>query len=369
MRTIYKRLLLLLGTFVFLDMLLRFLVLLGMIPYQRYPTLGGGPAYIGDFDPVIGVWHKPNASMRHVTGDFDVTYYSNSYGAQDIERSKKSNASRRVVVLGDSYVEGYGVAREDRFTELLEKRTGIEHLNFGCSGGFGSIQEWLLYDHLASTFDHTDVFVFMLPFNDFSDNDPREFPASRYRPYLRKSGAGFEVYYPVTFEQRQLLFYDWGKIIKNTIDNHWYLANLLRWTSDQIDQKGRAKKKEPVKVSNRYDRFQDIDLERLNFSFEQIVKKAGSRRVTFFTIPSKDDYYWAKQKGYNFRLTKILKEFAERFPQVRYVDLLPLFLAHAQNHKLHYDDYNHAHDGHWSAKGHAAVAEMIYQAVYQKPGS
>ncbi len=369
MRAVHKRLLLLLGTFVFLDIVLRLFVLLGLIPYQRYPTLGGGPAYLGDIDPVVGVWHNPNASIRHVTSDFDVTYRSNSYGAQDIERRKKSGASRRVVVLGDSYVEGFGVAREDRFTELLEKRTGIEHLNFGSSGDFGSIQEWLLYDYLASTFDHTDVFVFMLPFNDFSDNNPQNFPAKRYRPYLRKTDTGFEVYYPVTFEQRQLVFRDWGKIIKNTIDNHWYLANLLRWTTRQIKQKGQAKSKEPVTVGNHYDRFQDIDLERLLFSFEQIVEKAGSCRVTFFTIPSRDDYYWAKQKGCNFRLTQRLTKFAERFPHVQYIDLLPLFLAHAREHKLDYDDYHHAHDGHWSAKGHALIADLIYQAVYQKTGS
>jgi lysophospholipase L1-like esterase len=368
MRNVHKNLLLLLGTFVFLDIVLRLFVLLGLIPYQRYPTLVGGPAYLGDIDRVVGVWHYPNACSRQVTGDFDVTYCSNSYGAQDIERSKKSDASRRVVVLGDSYAEGYGVAREDRFTELLEKRTGIEHLNFGCSGDFGSIQEWLLYDHLASTFDHTDVFLFMLPFNDFSDNDPRDFPARRYRPYLRKTDKGFEVYYPVTFEQRQLVFRDWGQIIKNTIDNHWYLANLLRWTTRQIKQKRQAQNREPVTVANRYDRFQDIDLERLLFTFEQIVKKAGSRRVTFFTIPAKEDYLWAKQNGYNFRLAQQLTEFAKRFPHVQYIDLLPLFLAHAREHKLNYDDYTHAYDGHWSAKGHAAVAEMIYQAVYQKTG-
>lgn len=366
MRTVLKSLLLLLGTFIFLDIVLRLFVLWGLIPYQHYPTLAGTPTYLDDIDTVVGVWHYPNASLRHVTVDFDVTYRSNSYGAQDIERSKKSDASRRVVVLGDSYVEGFGVSRESRFTELLEKRTGIEHLNFGCSGCFGSIQEWLLYDNLASTFDHTDIFVFMLPFNDFGDNDPKDFPAKRYRPYLRKTDTGFEVYYPVTFEQRQRVFRNWGVIIKNTIDNHWYLANLLRWMTRQAKQKIQPQNKESVAVVNRYDRFRDIDLERLLFTYEQIVKKAGSRRVTFFTIPSKEDYYWAKKNGYNFRLVQQLNEFAKRFPNAQYIDLLPLFLAHARDHKLDFDDYNHAHDGHWSAKGHTVVAEMIYQAIYKK---
>lgn len=359
-----KRLLLLLGTFVFLDIVLRIFVLCGLIPYQRYPALAGKPTYLDDIHPVVGVWHYPNASRHQKTVDFDVTYRSNSYGAQDIERTRESDAERRIVVLGDSYVEGYGVDMNDRFTNRLEELTGIEHLNFGTSGCFGSIQEWLLYDCLASTFDHTDVFVFMLPFNDYSDNDPRDFQATRYRPYLEKTEAGFEVTYPVTFEERGRVFRDWGQIIKNTIDNHWYLANLLRWTTRQIKQKTRSDAA-PVVTSAPYDRFRDIDLERLLYTYEQIVKKAGSRRVYFFTIPAYDDYTWVQQNGYDLRLVKALHGFADGYPQVQYIDLLPLFLEHAKENNWGYADYVHKHDGHWSPKGHAVVAEMVYKAVFQ----
>ncbi len=368
MRTRSKRLLLLLGTFVFVDVVLRVFVLAGLVPYERYPTLGGKPSYLDDIHPVVGVWHYPNATHRHQTVDFDVTQHSNSYGAQDIERVRQSDAARRVVVLGDSYVEGLGVTREDRFTERLEVLTGVEHLNFGTSGDFGSIQEWLLYDCLVSTFDHSDVFVFMLPFNDYADNDPRDFPSTRYRPYLEKTETGFEVTYPVAFEERGRVFYDWGQVIKNTIDNHWYLANLLRWTTRQIKQQKAAQSSvaEPVGVvENRYDRFTDLDLERLLHSYEQIVVKAGSRQVTFFTIPAAADYAWALQKGYDFELVRQLTAFADGHSNVQYVDLLPLFLEHARLNDLAYVDYTHRHDGHWSAKGHAVVAEMINAAVFQ----
>jgi lysophospholipase L1-like esterase len=372
MRNRTKHLLLLLGTFVFIDVVLRVFVLLGLVPYEHYPTLGGRPTYLDDIHPVVGVWHYPNATQRYQTVDFDIVQSSNSYGAQDIERSRVSDAPRRVVVLGDSYVEGFGVSREDRFTERLEALTGVEHLNFGSSGCFGSIQEWLLYDCLASTFDHSDVFVFMLPFNDYSDNDPRDFPDTRYRPYLQKTETGFEVTYPVAFEERGRVFYDWGQVFKNTIDNHWYLANLLRWTTRQIKQQraARATPTEPAVVTeNSYDRFTELDLQRLLYSYEQIVIKAGPRRVTFFTIPAANDYAWAMQQGYDFELVRQLSAFADRYPHVRYIDLLPLFMEHARHHGLEYVDYTHKHDGHWSAKGHAVVAELIQAAVFQAQDS
>src|SRR5262245_62400166 len=84
-----------------------------------------------------------------------MTYRSNSYGARDVERTLTSDRPR-VLVLGDSMTEGLGVALEQRFTNLLERETGIEHLNFATSGDFGTTQYYLLYKTLASKFSHSD---------------------------------------------------------------------------------------------------------------------------------------------------------------------------------------------------------------------
>ena len=70
-------------------------------------------------NPDFGVWHGPNSSYRHLTTSYDVSYRANSYGARDKERTRTSGAHRRVIVLGDSFVEGYGVKAEDRFSPSL----------------------------------------------------------------------------------------------------------------------------------------------------------------------------------------------------------------------------------------------------------
>ena len=48
------------------------------------------------------------------------------------------------------------------------------------------------------------MFLFLLPANDFADNDPSNFPPDRYRPYLRKSAVSgdYELYYSVEYEKR-----------------------------------------------------------------------------------------------------------------------------------------------------------------------
>ncbi len=135
----------------------------------------------------FGVWHTPDATQVLQTRDFSVTYQTNSVGARDVERERESSTSR-VVFLGDSVVEGWGVEVEKRLSNLLESKTGVPHLNFGMAH-FGPYQSYLAYRDLAKTFAHDTVFLGIFPHNDFLDLD---FEAAahalgyeyRYRPYL-----------------------------------------------------------------------------------------------------------------------------------------------------------------------------------------
>ena len=133
----------------------------GHVRYTYYPTSTASTAFLADINPHFGVWRYPNRGARQRTPCFNVTYTSNSYGARDIERTRDAPDGRRVVVLGDSFVEGIGSSFDERMTTLIEQDSGIELLNFGM-GGFGPIQEWLLYKELASAFDHSEVYLFIL---------------------------------------------------------------------------------------------------------------------------------------------------------------------------------------------------------------
>jgi hypothetical protein len=134
-----------------------------------------------------GAWHRPSTSAHHTSPCFVVTYRSNSYGARDRERSITATGPR-AIVLGDSFIEGYGVDEEQRLTNLLEHGLGGEMLNFG-SVEFGPLQYAILYERLARRFDHDLVIIGVLPSNDFLDND-LEFNriAGHYHPYYGKNG-------------------------------------------------------------------------------------------------------------------------------------------------------------------------------------
>ena len=150
-----------------------------------------------DLNPDFGTCHLPNHSYRQRKGCYDIVYHSNSYGFRDVERERFANQSR-VVVLGDSFIEGVGVETSERLTNLLEDNTGKPHLNFGMAGNFGPTQFMLAYQSLASSFEHDAVLIGILPANDFIDDDyelGHQGMANRYRPYLVGEYPNYELVY------------------------------------------------------------------------------------------------------------------------------------------------------------------------------
>lgn len=156
-----------------------------------------GSPYTVDIDPDFGVWHLPNTSYRHLEPCFDHRYYFNDYGARDKNHPQQST-NRRVINIGDSFIEGYGVDTTHRLSNLLARETGRDVLNFGTSGSFGTTQMRLLYENKASQFDHNTVLVGLYPQNDFQEEDlklGKKSRADRYRPYLIEKDSSFQLTY------------------------------------------------------------------------------------------------------------------------------------------------------------------------------
>jgi hypothetical protein len=255
-------------------------------------------------------------------------------------------------------VEGPGVNAENRMTDLLEASTGDEHLNFGTSGGFGSLQEWLLYRDLASKFDHSAVYVFFLPDNDFEDNrsdskksadDPAN-PA-RYRPYLRVTDSGYEVAYNVRFENRPHHGeMPWSERMINHVYNHVCVLNAIK----QIDLRSRKRMR-----TAGYDDFDDKDARLLLYTYDQIVKLAAPRPVTFFIVPRHRDFMAHDSGTLKRRAVALLNEFAAEHPGVHVYDLMPAFLDYAKQHHVSWTACYLPNDGHWNTLGHRVAAEAI----------
>jgi len=113
-----------------------------------------------------------------------------------------------------------------------------------------------------------------------------------------------------------------------------------------------------------YDSFSELDLERLFFTYDEIIKEAGDRQVTIFVIPREYEIDLDEDTSVGHEITKRLKEFASTRPTLKIVDLLPEFVNYARKHGLENDAFFHSCDGHWNQLGHQLVANILLENLF-----
>jgi lysophospholipase L1-like esterase len=117
-------------------------------------------------DPRVGYRLKPGARTRYTTVEFSTDITINGQGVRDDrDIGPKAPNERRIVILGDSLVLALQVPLEQTFCKLLEvklNRADPAHqwrvINAGVQG-YGAVQEWLLYRHVAEAFQPDIVLV------------------------------------------------------------------------------------------------------------------------------------------------------------------------------------------------------------------
>jgi hypothetical protein len=314
-----------------------------------------------------GAWHKANGRAYKELRCFGVELIANSHGARDKERKIESKKSR-VVVLGDSFVEGFGVSAHQRFTNKLEEFTGRPFLNFGASGDFGPLQYSILYQKLASKFDHSEVLVAILPDNDFTDNDPAHWIKineagyqQRYRPYWKQknSNMDFSYFYPVKHPEQQITFADYrkkggtaGASLKNRLQRFTWTYGVYR----ELRYYTRGSSLTAGTYSGYFD-FSQQQLAATLYYLKQIKDNANGKPVSFFTIPRLSDLI--RLQSEKSPLVQKLKEFAAA-NELSYIDLSESMIANTKK----VTELFLPCDGHWSAFGHSVATEILSSKLF-----
>ena len=128
-------------------------------------------------NPILGFDLKAN--YRNDNPDYIQTYErTNSHGQRDRERTlEKPEGVRRILLLGDSVVEGYGLRESDTISRQLEDlypEGSTECLNFGVSA-YCTRAEIELLEVKGLQFD-PDVVVLVFVENDFDNFNREAFP-------------------------------------------------------------------------------------------------------------------------------------------------------------------------------------------------
>jgi len=124
-------------------------------------------------DPQVGHRPRPNAHARYTTPEFSTDLAINAQGVRDdAPIGPKAPDERRILVLGDSLVLSVQVPLVETFGKRLEARlqaTGDGRrwrvINGGVQG-YGPVQDWLFFDHVAAAFEPDIVLVVVFVGND-----------------------------------------------------------------------------------------------------------------------------------------------------------------------------------------------------------
>lgn len=146
------------------------------------------------YDPVLGWRLKPRAKTRMVDPEFSVTFETNSSGFRDRERGEKASPGvARILVIGDSFAEGWGVEEEESFPQQLEKilspNCPVEVLSMAVHG-YRADQEALLLERQGMGV-HPHLVILVFKSRDVSTQDSmRQYS----RPYavLERNELRFE---------------------------------------------------------------------------------------------------------------------------------------------------------------------------------
>ena len=128
------------------------------------------PALYTEHDPLLGWRHRPGVKVDFPQGSYAI----NSMGLRDEERGYASaDGAQRILVLGDSFAEGFSVRFEDSVSQVLERElrsTGcaVDVINGGVVG-YSTDQEYLLYRKDAARYGARVVVLFFF-YNDIVAN-------------------------------------------------------------------------------------------------------------------------------------------------------------------------------------------------------
>ena len=174
-------------------------------PNATLPSLSFSP------DPVLGWRTTPNQVAGKDRLEFRGIIRINSKGLRDEEHSYEPAPSVfRIVLLGDSFMQGTSVDYQDSLPFLLEQALAdkrVQVINCGVEG-YSLVQE-LLFLKMEGTKYHPDlVLVAMYAENDVADSalctaPPEDGETKTVRPYARRETDGRLVFTEVDVERLQ----------------------------------------------------------------------------------------------------------------------------------------------------------------------
>ena len=299
-----------------------------------------------------GAWHKSSSVTNQKRSCYNVIYRSNEIGARDDSFINKEDD---ILLLGDSFAEGYGVNLDNTSQKFIEKFTNLNVLNFGVSRNFGPLQYFLIYENLAKNFLHKTIVIYLLPDNDFGDNDYNNWQGSkRYRPYYKLIDSNNYISFIPGQSSKNYL--SSTKKLKKIFKDYFWTSNLFINLNYNYRIYRSNKKKTLSNFSGYFD--SDINQQRAVIYFLDKIIENTSSDVILVSIPRPNDYERLKNGSdlNNIFWNKYYVNKDSNNSNFKFIDLINYVPSNL-------DEIYLKCDGHWSPKGNLWAARIISEFI------
>ncbi len=328
------------------------------------------------YHPVYGFFHRAGAAGWIETPEFTTYVSFNSRGLREREIAPdKPAGTYRVLVLGDSFVEGAQVPAEDTLTRRLEEILSdqmsgrpVQVINAG-NAGFGTAQELLFLEHDGVTYAPDLVVLVYFIDNDLPDNGyrvarDRKLDTTR-RPFFVPDGQGGITLRPGAAPPPDQ-FAGVRQLLRRTVSYN-LIENFLLWHEAREQEQAQIGKNRPTYLTNPPDEWEEAwwVTEQLLGRVQQRSSEMGAEFVvvaapSYFQVNA-DAWRWLvggdtrERNRYEVDVpNRRLAQIAER-QGLRLLDLLPATQPVQDSGGALYFPA----DGHWTSAGHAFAAGQI----------
>ncbi len=357
------------------------------------PIKTGHQRMLVEHDAIRGWRNIPHGRSDYSAREYRIRIEYNSRGLRGPERPyAKAPGVYRVVVLGDSFVEGYSVADRDRVTEQLEQLLDgaagpgrAEVIAFGTAG-YSTDQELLWLESEGVRYE-PDLVILMFNYNDVVYNDRSRYWRGAKPRFILDNGALTLSNVPVpevTEQDREQAGPDgrpiWASLTNWVKTRSRLYAVVLRggdripwlaWLTARAGPDAPMVRQElavfqrnaPAEVERAW----DITRALIRRS-KQVAERAGARFIVFH-IPFRESIYadeWPRIRaryglsGEDWDVMEVRRRFLRLCDTtLECIEPTERFLAVAAELAAKGDRLYYRYDNHWNPRGHGLAAEIL----------
>ena len=332
-----------------------------------------------EYDPVLGWKNKAGSRGVFRTPERVTNILINSKGLRDGEHEYSKDRRFRILILGDSFVWGYGIEEGKRFTEHLQALLGdkAEVINAGVTG-YGTDQELLYFREEGvkyspdlvitafgsydATYDNTHSVAYTYPKPYFMLEDGKlvlkNVPVPR-REWESGEREALEKKVREETPRKASFGKSLGKFLRTHFKSVALISDSIKGLRTAMRDSAKSNKKLPAYMiktrKNRKDEAAIVLAEEILKEMNKQVKSSAAEFVVVM-VP-----YRAHLKKLPDNVYSAILDFCDR-EGIRCIDpYAGFFEDYRKGNKLFFE-----HDKHWNESGHKLIAEEIYDYLMRE---